>query len=377
MDEQAFLNEIFAHPESDDALRVYADWLEDRGETDRARLIRVELERRALPAGDPRDSELMREQSELERRWLTLRVPAALRKKFYFHYHRALAGAEVRGDVEPTAADMRALGRLPDVKTLIDFDRLPTPVLAQLSHCPNIQCLKYDDRRELTAEDWQAITAMTQVQSLLLSGDGDRITDEDVRQLSAMTQLKELDLSGMAISDAGAAHLKNLKNLEVLKLAGDYYEKGRFTDAGLQDVSSLRKLRVLDLARTGITDAGLPHLLALKALTHLDLGRTRIKGDPVPVLLRLKKLRSLGLEELAIDDDNVKELTRLPALRELDLRNTNVTRFRLAALLPKTKWKSIRLETSLAIYGTHEQRELDAFEAYCREIDVFVEVDQE
>jgi F-box/leucine-rich repeat protein 14 len=181
------------------------------------------------------------------------------------------------------------------------------------------------------------------------------------------------------VGDADLAHLTGLKKLESLKLY-PYDGDSAVTDAGLESISSLRKLRVLIVPYAdGITDAGLPHLLKLKELTHLDITRAGIKGDPVPALIRLKKLRVLGLGSLeGVNDENLKELARrLPDLRELDLARTSVTRFRLARLLPKTKWKRIHMETSLNIYRTPEEAELAAFQEYCRELDVFVDVDQE
>jgi hypothetical protein len=90
-------------------------------------------------------------------------------------------------------------------------------------------------------------------------------------------------------------------------------------------------------------------------------------------------LRVLDLGWLkGVNDENLQELARgLPDLRELDLRHTKVTRFRLAQLLPKTKWKKIRMETTLAVHRTPEEAEIEAFKQYCREHDVFVDVDQE
>jgi hypothetical protein len=62
--------------------------------------------------------------------------------------------------------------------------------------------------------------------------------------------------------------------------------------------------------------------------------------------------------------------------RLLDLRRTSVTRFRLARLLPKTKWRKVKLEMSLGIDAV-EEREVEAFREFCREHNVLVEVDYE
>src|SRR5262249_4632225 len=113
------------------------------------------------------------------------------------------------------------------------------------------------------------------------------------------------------------------------------------------------------------SDDALRHLMPLKGLTSLDLGDTRLEGDPVAVLAHFRKLRKLHLDLCRdVGDDSLKELARkLPALREVSLRRTGVTRFRLAQLLPKTKWKNTK--------------EVEAFEAFCREHGVLVDVDYE
>jgi uncharacterized protein (TIGR02996 family) len=377
VEEQAFVNEIFANPESDDALQVYADWLEDQGEADRARLIRVELEQETLRTDDPRRDAMREEETQLRERCAkALPVPRALRKKMTFGWSRGLAFAGVNRDAHVTDADLRELARFPALKTLNYFELLPAERLAQLPLCPNVQELAYCGTRSLTDEDWQALVSLSQVERLSLTSN--KIA-AGVRLLAAMPQLKELDLSEAPVGNAELAHLAALKDLEILKLY-PYDGDGEVTDAGLESISSLRKLRVLSVPYNDrITDAGLPHLLQLKELTSLNLSETGIEGDPVPVLVRLKKLRYLGLGSLeGVNDQNLKELARrLPALRELDLRRTSVTRFRLAQLLPKTKWKKIQMETSLDVYNTPEEAEIEAFEQFCREHDVFVEVDQE
>src|SRR5262245_25005118 len=59
--EEAFLEDIRTHPEDDTPRLVYADWLDERGDADRAELIRVQCEL-AWPGVD------QRRRAELERR---------------------------------------------------------------------------------------------------------------------------------------------------------------------------------------------------------------------------------------------------------------------------------------------------------------------
>jgi uncharacterized protein (TIGR02996 family) len=47
----AFLQAICAKPEDDTPRLVYADWLEEQGDTDRAEFIRVQCELEKVPPG--------------------------------------------------------------------------------------------------------------------------------------------------------------------------------------------------------------------------------------------------------------------------------------------------------------------------------------
>jgi uncharacterized protein (TIGR02996 family) len=61
----AFLQAICADPEDDSPRLVYADWLDDHGDADRAAFIRVQCELARLPADDERRSELQARERRL------------------------------------------------------------------------------------------------------------------------------------------------------------------------------------------------------------------------------------------------------------------------------------------------------------------------
>ena len=77
MDEkQAFLQAIIDDPD-DDALRlIYADWLDDHGESERAELIRVQCDLASLSISDPRYAQLEDRSDELlflhEKEWVEI-----------------------------------------------------------------------------------------------------------------------------------------------------------------------------------------------------------------------------------------------------------------------------------------------------------------
>jgi uncharacterized protein (TIGR02996 family) len=55
---EAFLKAILADPEDDTVRLIYADWLEEYGELDRAEFIRLQCEAARLPPSDRRKEEL-------------------------------------------------------------------------------------------------------------------------------------------------------------------------------------------------------------------------------------------------------------------------------------------------------------------------------
>src|SRR4051812_47769457 len=63
--DEAFLRDIIEHAEDDTPRLVYADWLDDHGDPDRAEFIRLQCRLATLPVGDPRQPELAAREREL------------------------------------------------------------------------------------------------------------------------------------------------------------------------------------------------------------------------------------------------------------------------------------------------------------------------
>src|SRR5262249_18512875 len=257
MDEQRFIDEVFADPDSHEARLVYADWLEEHGQEDRAALIRAEID---YENSHGYSSELYGRQQELKR--LCTEALGGSRRGASVDRDCGLATATIRGD-GTTDANLRELGRFPFLKTMLSFEYLTPDRLEKLSLCPNVQRLEFEDHQDLTTKHWQALKKQTQIERLGLSGGGEteRIANAHLPHVAAMHQLRELDLRGTAVSDAGVAGLSSLSELEVLKL-----DRTHVGDAGVEFLPSLTKLRVLSLRQTRVTDATLQRLLALKRL---------------------------------------------------------------------------------------------------------------
>ena len=81
------------------------------------------------------------------------------------------------------------------------------------------------------------------------------------------------------------------------------------TDADLELVAALPKLRLLSMSVSKITDDGLRHLTPLTNLRELDLANTDISDDGLEHLAQLSGLVKLNLTETLVTPAGVEELT--------------------------------------------------------------------
>src|SRR5262245_28984073 len=89
---QGLLQDIIDHPGDDTLRRIYADWLDDDGQHDRAEFVRVQLDLAGLEEDDPRRVELIRRSYQLqalhEEQWLR----GLTREGFTVQFERGLPG---------------------------------------------------------------------------------------------------------------------------------------------------------------------------------------------------------------------------------------------------------------------------------------------
>lgn len=63
--QDAFLQAILENPDEDSPRLIYADWLDEHGDPDRAEFIRLQIELAHLPEEDPRRPHLERQEKAL------------------------------------------------------------------------------------------------------------------------------------------------------------------------------------------------------------------------------------------------------------------------------------------------------------------------
>ena len=115
------------------------------------------------------------------------------------------------------------------------------------------------------------------------------MTDAELKRLTTLTGLEGLYLSYTGVTDAGMAEVARLKSLLELQLYGVH------TDAGLDHISQLPALGILNLSKTQVTDDGLDKLKPLTKLSFLFLTATEVSDQGLMQLAALQRLRRVQL----------------------------------------------------------------------------------
>lgn len=161
----------------------------------------------------------------------------------------------------------------------------------------------------------------------------------DWRDFQMLPALELLNLGDLPMDDDDLREIGKLANLRCL-LIGNVRD---VTDAGLESLSSLTKLRVLSLNGSRITDDGLRHLSALTRLEVLELDHAPIRGPGLVHLRPLRRLKLLSLRFSPLEDQGLVHLAGLTALERLYFFDTRLTDTGLAHLRPLTELRILHL----------------------------------
>jgi uncharacterized protein (TIGR02996 family) len=311
-----FLRAVLADPDDDAPRLIYADWLDENGDGQRAEFIRIQCQLARLPAHDGR------------------RVALAWRERALFDANAHVWRAELpqlegvawgnfeRGFVaDARVADLRVLLRqasalpeaAPVTRVTLDSPWIDVP-LAKVAPLPWLRGLKVGtgagqmQHLQRLAES----PLLSTLRSLDLGGHG--LQNHGLAMLAASPHLENLSALNLEMNYVGAhgipalASARTLKNLTTLSLHGEGY--GSYSeDPSLGRAGARQLAECANLAR----------------LTCLDLGGSRIDGEGLRALLQSRHLRNLRVLKLAGNEINSRDLDRaaeacprLP-LTELDL----------------------------------------------------------
>ena len=104
-----------------------------------------------------------------------------------------------------------------------------------------------------------------------------------------------------------------------------FVEGNTLTNAGLEHLRGLKNLQHLSLAGTNISDNGLVHLTHLKHLNHLDLSNTKITNAGLRYIANLTELEELNLSGTHVTIDGLIHLRGFSHFRKLDVTATAIT----------------------------------------------------
>lgn len=138
-----------------------------------------------------------------------------------------------------------------------------------------------------------------------------KITDEGLAHLKELTQLQSLRLDGLPITDAGLAAINDLPNLHAL-----YLSRTEVRGHGLAKLKSLPRLTILVADQTGMTDDGLRALSGATRLRILSLNRVPLTESALPLLKAIPVIDKLELNGCGFLDEEIDALRKSkPALK--------------------------------------------------------------
>lgn len=360
-DEAAFLRAIQDDPNDDVARLVFADWLDEHGQPERAEFIRVQIELTKLDEGNPRKHFLNHRQEVLrakyEKVWLQ---PLPKLHHAQFEFRRGF----------PSGITINAWEDfLPRLSKVLDEFPVTELTLRSLryqwtdSGAGPPSNAELDEQRALALRTLGECSGLRQISILRMDNLG--ITDHSIRGLLASPYLKNLttlDLGGNALTLEALAQiltghtLPSLKHLKVRKNSVGY--ETRMIQTTLD--SSLR-LESLDLSNLHLDSEYLLLLMRspiLSQLRSLCLDQNSIGAQTFKLMIReqsFEALEAISLHMNQLGDEGIRYLAQAPfreRLRFLDLGFNQIQEYGLRSLSRDEEFHSLReLSLNLNEFG--------------------------
>ncbi|MGF1580311.1 MAG: TIGR02996 domain-containing protein [Gemmataceae bacterium] len=392
MDEQSLLDKIAKDPNNETTYLVYADWLEEQGQNDRAELIRLELEAENLPNWSPKREKLQNRRSELldhlRANWNVLRqVPGDITVNWLRGLPTQIQFLWSSAHQVSTETFQYVL-QFPFLQSLVTSGHFPPEWLESLSESANLHTLHITNR---TKDHVQPLLSLPHLQNLTISG----YFESFIPQLVQFPRLKSLALYGQ-IENETCLHIGQLQSLRSLRLCTNakapedglahlvsltkleelYLPDFGMTSEGCEHIGQLVNLKKLELIENEIKDEGVKYLVPLQQLQVLDLTETDISNKSYPYLAKLKKLKGLDLRyNFSLDGKGLSKLKDLPELEELDISWSEVRLDDLVSLLEFPNLKFVR--TSSDMFSEDEEddyEEVERWETAFQKEDILMDV---
>ncbi|MBL8796638.1 MAG: TIGR02996 domain-containing protein [Planctomycetia bacterium] len=255
-DEAGFFRTILDHPDDDAPRLIYADWLEDRGESERAEFIRVQCELAAIRNNDVRKQELQQREKSLYGAY-----SRGLEPYFRTIFPDHLICCRFDRGVPSLDLDFWKLHSLVasvrQERAWIDLNlTLSSSYFADLARLPLLKCIVSLTCRDsvINAEEVKNLIDLASRLRLhrLHFRECDLFTADAMRVLAAWPELTRLSWLGFSFCDLTDLHVAilaqcpYLSNLRSMQLGGNHL--GNRSPKLLANAASLCQLRSLGLS---------------------------------------------------------------------------------------------------------------------------------
>jgi uncharacterized protein (TIGR02996 family) len=339
MSDAEFLRVILAEPDSDGPRLVYADWLDENGQSARAEFIRVQCARSRLPGSDSRvpflkerESVLLEQHrvpwsaplSGLATKWDFVRgFPDQIKVEagvFLTHAETLFRSVPVRHlELHDIQKWLPQLSRSPHLSKLAGLrltggrlgDAAPK-ALAQSPYLEQLQILELG-RQHIGNDGAKALATTENLRGLTcLDLSDNAVGAAGASALAAspnLGRLKTLNLKSNPIGPAGAEAVlisSRLAQLKSLNIA--YAQVGASAFESLSDAAASAHFALLDLAGNELGDVGASSFVqwpGLANLRELDLSRNEIGDAGAAAIVESPHLTSL--RRLALNGNHFSE----------------------------------------------------------------------
>lgn len=125
-----------------------------------------------------------------------------------------------------------------------------------------------------------------------------KVDDDGIELLSKLSELRILNLPQANFSDAAMQTLAKMPNLELLRFSSE-----KVTDAGIQFLAKAKSLRALHLIRLDVSDQIVPSICAIKPLETFYVDGSKMTDDGYSKLIETRPDLHLHVDQVHLDYD--------------------------------------------------------------------------
>jgi len=341
--ENAFLRAILADPDDDAPRLIYADWLDEHGDADRAEFIRVQVELSRTSPSEIGWGRLSARSHQLGQArhvdWVN-RLPQFDGVHWEIFERGFISAARFDGPEAYFDHASKVFSAAPINELRLHQFTWPSAIrLGESKHLRQIRTLDFHDGNRIANNGIEGLIKSPHLANLVtLNLSHNSLGSAGVRAIAMapyVQSLRELKLDRNDLYDDALRFLaesSNMANLRILDM--DYTRTGNDGVKALAASKHIKGLRLLLLSNNLISDVGLTALVQSDVMDHVhtlflngnhidDAGVTALTESP-----RMARLERLYLRRNVIGDDGAFALARWGAasrLRELHIGGNRIS----------------------------------------------------